>query len=203
MGINRLRGSFNVDAFAVISEDSMIPLCDKYNIKYCMYKNLPLGEKKNYGVSQALKLEWDYLLEIGSDTLVKDQLLRTYTWDTDVMGALNFGFIHPDGICRQLKSKVSSMGGGRAISRKAAMSGKLWTDNKNRGLDGNSLIRLCQGGFFEKRFQTEEPLVVDIRGPENIWPRRKLGVKVSFDKIVNGLGENEINAIRSYVGNQN
>ena len=203
MCINRLREAFDIDAFAVISEEEMKPLCDRYDVKYCMYKNLPLGEKKNYGLSQALKLDWDYLLEIGSDTLVKDKLLRTYTWDVDVMGALNFGFIHEDGVCRELKAKVLTFSGGRAISRKAAMSGKLWNDQKNRGLDNNSLMRLCQAGFFETRFQTDEPLVIDVRGPDNIWPDRKSGVKCSFDYLVNGLSDQEIKAIRSYVGNQN
>src|SRR6478752_4031551 len=77
MGIDRLRktGLFPIEAFAVISEESMIPLCEKYNIDYCFYKNEPLGEKKNFGLTEAYKKEWDYLVEIGSDDLLKNEYL--------------------------------------------------------------------------------------------------------------------------------
>src|SRR5688572_7778218 len=80
MGINRLRksGLFPIEAFAVISEESMIPLCEKYDVQYCFYKNQPLGEKKNYGLSQAMKKDFDYLIEIGSDDLLKTELLEAY-----------------------------------------------------------------------------------------------------------------------------
>ena len=63
MGLERLRKNFNVDAFAVISEDSMKPLCKKYSIDYCMHENLPLGSKKNYGLTQAMKKDFDFLVD--------------------------------------------------------------------------------------------------------------------------------------------
>ena len=60
MGINRLRksGLFPIEAMAVISEESMKPLCKKYGIDYVMYKNEPLGEKKNYGLREAMKKDF-------------------------------------------------------------------------------------------------------------------------------------------------
>lgn len=80
MGLKRLRerSRFSIECLAVISEEEMIPLCEKYGIRWTMFANNPLGAKKNHGLNEAMKLEWDYLLEIGSDDLVKDELLEMY-----------------------------------------------------------------------------------------------------------------------------
>jgi hypothetical protein len=124
VGINRLikNSRLPIEAFAVISEESMIPLCDRYNIRWTFYKNDPLGEKKNHGLNEAMKLEWDYLLEIGSDDLVKDELIdlyEPYFWKWDLFGTKDAIIINSaDGMCRRLNSDTT-YGLGRCISRKA------------------------------------------------------------------------------------
>lgn len=35
-----------IEALAVISEETMIPLCEKYGIRWVFYKNEPVGERK-------------------------------------------------------------------------------------------------------------------------------------------------------------
>ena len=124
VGINRLikNSRLPIEAFAVISEESMIPLCDKYNIRWTFYKNDPLGEKKNHALNEAMKLDWDYLLEIGSDDLVKDELVELYApyfgkWD--LFGTKDAVIINSaDGMCRRLNSDTT-YGLGRCVSRKA------------------------------------------------------------------------------------
>lgn len=124
VGINRLirNSQIPIQAFAVISEESMIGLCEKYNIKWTFYKNEPVGEKKNHGLNEAMKLEWDYLLEIGSDDLVKDELVQLYApffGKYDLFGTKDAVIINSeDGMCRRLKSDTT-YGLGRCISRKA------------------------------------------------------------------------------------
>lgn len=124
MGISRLRKNSRlpIEAFAIISEESMIPLCKKYNITYTFYKNEPLGEKKNHGLNEAMKLEWDYLLEIGSDDLVKDELIELYEpyfGKYDLFGTKDAIIINSaDGQCRRLNSDTT-YGLGRCMSRKA------------------------------------------------------------------------------------
>lgn len=124
MGINRLRKNSRlpIETLVVISEESMIPLCNKYDIRWTFYKNDPLGEKKNHGLNEAMKLEWDYLVEIGSDDLIKNELLELYypfmergesffgTKDAVIIDSNN-------GNCRRLKSDTP-YGLGRCISRK-------------------------------------------------------------------------------------
>jgi hypothetical protein len=122
MGLNRLikNSRFPSDAFAVISEESMIPLCEKYAIQYTFYKNNPLGEKKNYGLNEAMKLEWDYLIELGSDDILKDEILDLYTpyfGKEHFFGAKDFCLVNSvDGDCRRLKSDTV-YGMGRCFSR--------------------------------------------------------------------------------------
>lgn len=123
MGIDRLRKNsrFPIEAFAVISEETMIPLCRKYHIKYTLYKNEPLGEKKNFGLTEAMKLEWDYLIEIGSDDILKDELIELYAdyfEKYEMFGTKDSVIIDSfTGKCRRLQSDTS-YGLGRCISRK-------------------------------------------------------------------------------------
>lgn len=125
MGIDRLRraGLFEIDTMAVISENSMKSLCKKYDIDYIFHKNQPLGEKKNAGLNAAMLKSWDYMVEIGSDDLLKTEILDHYRpffeRGEDFFGIKDFLFINSeDGACRRLKSDTV-YGAGRCISRKA------------------------------------------------------------------------------------
>lgn len=123
IGIDRLRksGLLQIDTLAVISEQSMIPLCKKYDIDFVMHKNEPLGEKKNVGLNYAMLKSWDYLLEIGSDDIIKTELLEHYAplmeQRVPFFGISHFNYINSeDGQCRSYITK-SSYGAGRCISR--------------------------------------------------------------------------------------
>ena len=144
MGINRLRKNSRlpIETLCVISEESMIGLCEKYGIRWTFYKNDPLGEKKNHGLNEAMKLEWDYLLEIGSDDLVKDELLELYEpyfGKYDLFGTKDAVIINSkDGECRRLKSDTT-YGLGRCISRKVI-------ENICYGVDVIALENIVQRG---------------------------------------------------------
>ena len=122
MGLERLRNNspLPIEAFAVISEETMIPLCNKYGIKWTMHPNEPVGNKKNHGLTEAMKLDWDYLLEIGSDDLVKDELIELYKpllGKAPMFGTKDAVIINSvDGQCRRLRSDTV-YGLGRCISR--------------------------------------------------------------------------------------
>lgn len=123
VGINRLRKNSRlpIETMCVISEESMIPLCEKYNIRWTFFENNPLGAKKNHALNEAMKLEWDYLLEIGSDDLVKDELLVLYEplmGKYDLFGTKNAVIINSEnGECRRLQSDTN-YGLGRCMSRR-------------------------------------------------------------------------------------
>lgn len=123
-GIQRLKAydpdRFRISALAVISEREMIPLCTKYGINWTLADNLPVGRKKNRGLNIAFNYEWDYLLEIGSDDLLRDEILDTYEplmkKGMPVFGINSLVFYESTtGNARQYKSDALAMG--RAIKR--------------------------------------------------------------------------------------
>ena len=205
MGIERLKkyGLFPIEAFAIISEESMIPLCEKYNIKYCMYKNEPLGEKKNYGISQALKLEWDYLIEIGSDDLLYNKYLDEIK---PHLGKPWFGINHvvyinsEDGACRRFGTK-RPFGMGRAISRKTVEAlHPMWNNLINKGLDNDASFFMATRGVLGFQIRTDYPLGVDIKSKTNIWAFNYLvGVPHEINEVFEKLSEQEINAIECLI----
>jgi hypothetical protein len=200
MGISRLRKvpGFSIQAFAVISEESMIPLCEKYGVDWCITKNDPLGAKKNYGLNQAMRKDFDYLVEIGSDDIFKDEFLNLYSWDRDVMALSDFLMMDTrTGEVRRRTKHHAYFGTGRALSRRLLENvGAIWPDKINHGLDNNSTMILAKKGFLEKRIISPEPVAIGLKSDVNIWPFEKIGSEYSLEKALNGLSEEEINAIQ-------
>lgn len=204
LGITRLRakGVHSIDALAIVSEEEMKPLCDKHGIEWIFYKNQPLGEKKNFGVNEALKKDFDYLVELGSDDILKDEFLNLYTWDTPVMGLNDFIILNSkDGQCRRISGKVCPYGTGRAFSRRVVEMGDIWNGSKNRGLDHSATINLCHRGIMEKRFSSAEPLSIDIKSEVNLWAYRKIGKPYELEDALDGLSSEEKEMICSLVKN--
>lgn len=204
LGLNRLRRQpdYDINVLAVISEESMIPLCEKYGVNWVMHENLPLGKKKNYGLQQALNFEWDYLIEIGSDDLLKNEVLNLYAphfGHRPVLALDQFVFLNTeDGACRRVMK--SNYGIGRAMSRHVIESGKLWRDDLNSGLDNNSTFKLAQMGFGEVRIKSDEPLAIDLKSETNLWEFNYLnGMPYPLEEALKGLSEEEVNAIQSLI----
>lgn len=256
MGISRLRKNSRlpIETMAVISEESMIPLCEKYNINWTFHENQPLGRKKNHGLNEAMKLEWDYLLEIGSDDLVKDGLIDLYIpfmGKHDLFGTKDAIIINSaDGQTRRLRSDTC-YGLGRCMSRKMLqltygvdvlakemivspgrsvgvgqkgffkpevakeLEGlgrieiigepryRLWKDDINRGLDNNSDFFLMTQGVEHKTVKTDKPLVIDIKGQDNIWPfSDRIGERFDLNEALQGLSQEEQSMIFSLIKRQ-
>lgn len=260
MGISRLRKNSRlpIETMAVISEESMIPLCEKYNINWTFHENTPLGKKKNHGLNEAMKLDWDYLLEIGSDDLVKDELIELYIpymGVHDLFGTKDAIIINSEGgQTRRLRSDTC-YGLGRCMSRKmlqvtygveilakemimspgrSVASGqigffkvetakelekigrveilgepryRLWKDEINKGLDNNSDFFLMTQGIEHKTVKTSKPLVIDVKGPDNIWPfSDRIGEKFNLEEALEGLSIEEqsylLNLIKKWKDNK-
>lgn len=202
MGIERLRSRFGVDALCVISEPEMAILCDKYGIDYTFFSNDHLGAKKNAGLRACRDRQFDYLMEIGSDDLVFDELFDLYTPYMDagvpVFGVKDVIYIDSEtGSCRRLQSHVT-YGAGRMISRKTleAVDFTLWGDRVGLGMDNNSLARLKSYGFQYEQVQSPGPVLIDIKSQENIWKfNHYLGLEYPIEKALEKLTERECDAI--------
>ena len=135
----------------------------------------PLGKKKNAGLIAAQQIDFDYLMEIGSDDLVTNELLNQYLdycGKYDFFGISDAAYIESEtGYCRRLTTNNSTYGAGRMISRKVleAMNWKLWDDKLNRGLDNNSVRAIQSKGFEYVKVQPmEKPGIIDVKSNENI-----------------------------------
>lgn len=204
-GIKRLQASFNIEALAVISEPSMIPLCEAYGINWVMHNNEPLALKKNFGLHKAQEFDFDYLMEIGSDDLILNELIddyiQNYVGKYDFFGISDAAYIDSEtGDCRRLISK-STYGAGRMISRAVLekMNWNIWTDKLNRGLDNNSVFNIQRNGFVYKRVSPLEfPCVVDVKSMENIWKFNYfLGVEYDINEVLKRISHDEVEMIES------
>lgn len=203
MGIKRLQKvpGFQVSGFAVISEPSMIPLCEKYGIGWCMTANHPLGAKKNFGVKQALRNDFEYMIEVGSDDLLKDEILTAYEWDYPVLGLMDFAIVDTeDGACKRLTTNIPKWGAGRAFKRFVLESFDLWNPMRSRGMDNSSCRILAENKIMQKGVKTDKPLAVALKSKTNLWSYGAIpGAKYSLNDALNGLSEEEINAITCLV----
>lgn len=209
MGIERMRKhkSYSIKALAVISEPEMIPLCQKYDINWIMTDNYPLGKKKNKGLVEASNFEFDYLMEIGSDDLVTNELLDcylSYFGKYDFFGISDAAYIESENLaCRRLIFHKSTYGAGRCISRKMLedMNWNLWDNNLQRGLDNNSTLRCSTKGYqFHKVEPMDVPGVIDVKSQENLWKFNYfLGQEYDINLLFDKLSESEVNKILSFV----
>lgn len=76
--LNKNAKDIYLEPFCVVSEDWAEQYCLDKGIKYCWVENSPLGRKMNYGFGDAMKEDFDYLMQINSDTLLADELLEIY-----------------------------------------------------------------------------------------------------------------------------
>jgi hypothetical protein len=206
MGIERMKkhSAYNIEAFAVISEPGMIQLCNKYGIKWFMTDNYPLGKKKNTGLRAAERFDFDYLMEIGSDDLITNDLLTQYLdyfGKYDFFGITDAAYIESEtGACRRLTTDKSTYGAGRIISRKILnqMNWTLWSDSLNRGLDNNSLynIETKTKVKYHKVKHQDVPGVIDVKSSENLWKFNYfIGEDYNLLEIYKRLSEQEVNRL--------
>ena len=240
-----------MEFLAVISEDSMIPLCNKYGIDYVFYKNQPLGEKKNFGLTEAFKKDWDYLVELGSDDLIKNEYLEVIKphLGEQLLGINNLAFINSEtgecnvmqtntwfGLCRMIRrdslekitrgvefaatqdiiaigrtvnsGKVGFFPKDQALDFERSGFGKivseekhkLWNDNQQTGLDNNSSLFMAVNGILGKKIKCNNPVAIDIKGPDNIWPYNPAaGFSCDLETLLTGLSNDEQSAIATMI----
>ena len=128
-GLDRIRKHrANIEILAVISENEYKARCDTHEIEYTFFENQPLGAKKNHGLKVALDKDWDYLIELNSDDLIKNELLDIYdTLNHDYLALRNFCFLDSKTLrLKEVESKTA-YGIGRRYSRRAVESCKVKT----------------------------------------------------------------------------
>jgi hypothetical protein len=148
-------------------------------------------------------IDFDFLIEIGSDDLILGELLDQYQKffvKYDFFGIGDAAYINSEDLaCRRLQSN-STYGAGRAISKKALekVNYTLWPEKQSRGMDNRSVMRMHKE---EIKYWTipaaEFPCVIDIKSQVNIWPfNYLLGVEYDINEIFSRISAEEVNAIK-------
>ena len=159
-----------------------------------------LGEKHNHGIREFLRNEYDYLMNLGSDDLVHENLFDLYAdyIDKEVkfFGINSVIFYEKDKlpIFFRYKSTTSVIGAGRMIHKsilKHVMShyGCVYPPTAQRGLDGLSGGNIRNLGYVCKIVPTNLfPYIVDVKSDvninsyERIKMRNKHNVITFYDK---------------------
>jgi len=151
------------------------------NILHTVISNdMPLGERMNRAMADADGLDWDYMMQMGSDDLITDGgvlSLMAYAF----CGCPFFGFrqlYFVDSVTKRMKELLSSntFGAGRMISRALVeKTHVLWDANQRSGLDN-----MMQQNVYAATqtmptvVNTWRPQVFDIKSDVNINPYNKL-----------------------------
>jgi len=191
--LSELQKDINIDVLCIVSESWAKISAKKYGFKYVNAPNECLGTKMNIGVRFAMGLNFDYLMNLGSDDIITKELFEMYKPyfkdDTKIFGCTRLTFI--DSKSKEAKTfdyKVL-IGAGRCIKKtilkEVLKSGELY-GKVQLGLDKSSINNLLRYSHteIENPFNT----IYDIKGDVNIWNYEELpGDYISFDSAVKGL----------------
>ena len=132
-------------------------------------RNTPLGAKKNAGLWLATSYDWDYLLELNSDSIVNCRLLDIYKPYMD-KGVPFFGLKDLYVVDYATKETLfipdynsgMTYGAGRMMHR-SIIRGRMWNDELNEGLDDNCRAGLEKRGIPDCPIETDKPMLVELK----------------------------------------
>lgn len=184
--------------------DEIMELLMEYKIRSICYSNDNLGRKKNAGVEYALKnLDFDYMMDLGSDNLVNPVYLKYLFPHNDDVWENPIGLIHLY-IWDYLEDEFyyiknyafgETYGAGRIYPRKILK--KNFFVEQNAGIDiGTMNKNKLKPDVF---YKGEEPLILDIKTRTNINPM-DLILSRNENKAIKIENETWINEIKFTFG---
>lgn len=175
----------------VISEEYYEEVCKGYGFDFVYTENDPLGAKINAGIAHAMQNEFDYLMMMNSDDIIKAELLDKYY--EPFFESLNpfFGIEKVTYVnfytkeAREYRYGFSILGIAKCIRRDVVerVRGKLYNPERNRCLDDGMMDRMIDLKVFPTIVPYEGMLAMDFKSETNIWPWEKFknkGVEVCY-----------------------
>lgn len=179
--IQKILKEENIDSQVLIvsSEKEHTDLAIKEGFLVVECENFPISDKHNCGLQYAISLEWDYLLQMGSNNLLSNIYIRfiaaAIRENYKMFGGRLFYNILP---CRtkmthfKTKAPYKLSGVGRGIRRDLIENrlkvGPVWDNNLNKGLDKSSRENLAKNEDIVAITTTSPPSIVDIRTGNDI-----------------------------------
>jgi len=217
-GIKRLQKQFDIVPVVVGSEGEMsMSLCHEYGFMYLERPNEPLGRKFNEGLRVFKNIDVDYIMIMGSDDLISNNLIEAYMpfmeKRKDVIGILDIYFY--DILKKQLHylsgyglrpqdkhRKGEPLGLARCIKRDVVerLQWQLWMNGINKGLDWTMTQRLKRIRVrpVVMRLRDIGALAVDLKSRHNICGLGIYRTVPVDDNIMSLLSDKERKMINDY-----
>lgn len=163
-----------------------------YNFGFCTWVNEPLGAKHNHIIKSAFDSfpDTDYIMNLGSDDLLHESIFDIYKdyIDKEVKyfgldSCYFYNKITDETILYRYVYRDYVIGAGRMLHRSIFNKlPKIYNDEINSALDGNSACNITKAGFQRTKIVASGfPYVVDIKSSININ---------SFQKIISVAKQN-------------
>jgi len=211
-GIDRINAywpdMFEFIPFAVCSTKEDVLFIESIGVNYTISDNDQLGKKHNEGLEATKNIEYDYIVQLGSDDVITNYYLHYAAHamqnDYDVFGVDNLLFwsiAKKEGKLFNISNgKNKVVGAGRFISKQAITECKfkLWIDDLQKGLDYVSQCKLETKGYDTHIIRTDETPVIDFKTEVNIWKYDNFsGQKTNKQYLTTLIGKKELDAIAS------
>lgn len=182
-----LQKEFDFMVFGICSTREEAELCHEYYFDYCIEENYPLGRKMNRGLLEAMKFDFEYLMQLGSDDLITRELFEIYdSLDLDYFGVNTYHAVDIEG--RRAKKFTYGgkwnpiwhpIGAGRVFKKevleKVLLHEDLWEDKAQKLLDNKSDMVMLGQGYRAKIVKHNGVGIIDIKSDTNIWSYDELG----------------------------
>lgn len=173
-----------VRVLCVISETEYIGICEEYGFDWIAADNFPVGDKINSGVRMALKSQWDYLMMMNSDNIIKAELLDKcydsfFEKSEKFFGVNKVTYVKFDTKeAKEVTYDYSVLGIGKCIRRDVVELafkniGELYRSELNKCLDDTMMDNLLKLKVFPRMVKYEGQLAMDFKSEVNIWPWEK------------------------------
>lgn len=174
----------DIRVLCVISESEYIKVCEDYGFDFVTFDNNPLGAKINHGIKAALFFEWDYLMMMNSDDVIKAELIDRYYDEYFTMKHPFFGIDKVTYVkfgtteAREFSYDYSVLGIGKCIRRDVVELafknlGQLYRPDLNKCLDDTMMDNLMKLKVYPRMVKYEGMLAMDFKSEVNIWPWEK------------------------------
>lgn len=163
------------------------------NTHLCYTKNSPLGLKKTIGAEMAKYMDWDYLLELNSDSMVNPEIFAFYKGCMD-MGCKFWGLNNLWAVDFKTKETIfiedyncgHSFGSGQMLHR-SVFSPYMWDVKSECGMDSQKISHLGKMDVPDTVLDCgATPMIVDYKVDTTIWHFRLLkrkGIAVDYRLI--------------------
>lgn len=199
-GVERIKNYWperiEIIPFCMVSNTEDEAKVKGYGYDYVRCPNKPLGQKHNAGLQALKRIDFDYIIQLGSDDLITNEYLEyalsAMHSGVDVFGVdrLYFTEIGTQKACKFMVTTHANklIGAGRFISHKAIkkLNYTLWPDEINKGLDMTSQAMLLEIGARPVVVNTTDICVLDVKSKTNIWSYDTFGdnyPKVNIERV--------------------